>query len=473
MSILKFLIPYITYLCIITFANAQVIVSEKKYTSLELNEDLDSLKSYLIAVHPNPFSVISKRKFEIELSKIKSDFTNGLTLREYYRRISHLVAAISDGHTAIKFPRMNRLLNDESTLFPYIAELSISAPHIIINDYIYDTLAQIPNGSEIISINNIDANKIIATIINNTSGESNAYRLKTASNLFLGLLLNTYFDFGNTFTVKYNYKNEYFIKSFPAIPFKDFKLALQNKKKKAASNTSSMAAYSLSIQKEIKTAIIDFRYCFDGIAFSKFLDSTFDILKNEKIETLIIDLRENGGGNSALGDTLFKRIAKRPFTQFGKTVIKYSKQQKHFNQKQCEEDTSYCSTYNYMKSKTSGTTEIFESKAVIHPYKTNFNGAIYLLTSLKTFSSASTLSQCFKHYHMGTIIGEETGGWLVTYGDKISINLPISELSLSISQKKFYTIGAKENDLHGIKPDIISKSVNALDIAISKIKNSK
>jgi len=46
-------------------------------------------------------------------------------------------------------------------------------------------------------------------------------------------------------------------------------------------------------------------------------------------------------------------------------------------------------------------------------------------------------AQCFKNYSLGTIIGEETGGWIVSYGDKILTQLPISEITLSISQKKF------------------------------------
>lgn len=75
-------------------------------------------------------------------------------------------------------------------------------------------------------------------------------------------------------------------------------------------------------------------------------------------------------------------------------------------------------------------------------------------------------AQAFKHYKTGKIIGEETGGWIVSYGDKITMSLPISKLPLSISTKKFYTVGATDNDKHGVKPDIQINKEEALDYAL-------
>ena len=96
-----------------------------------------------------------------------------------------------------------------------------------------------------------------------------------------------------------------------------------------------------------------------------------------------------------------------------------------------------------------------------------------ILTSLRTFSSASNFAQCFKNYKMGTIIGEKTGGWIVCYGDKVRTKLPITEMPLSISTKKFYTIGSADNDLHGIIPDIEIAAEKALEYTLTKITVEK
>lgn len=437
----------------------------KKFKQSELNEDLDSLRSYIIQTHPNPFSVLSKSEFENKIKEIKAMFRDGMTLHEYYKLINPMVASISDGHTSLKYAG-NKFLQDDTNLFPYIAKLSIKEPYIVIKDYVYETPGSIPNSAEIISINEILAEKIIEKIIKNTSGESNEYRLKTASTIFLGSLLNTYFDFKENFTVKYKFKNKTYKKVIPAITFSNFKKVVQLKKQPKVENIPN---YSLKIYNDKKTALLDFRYFTNEEAFNVFLDSTFRKIKTDKIENLIIDIRENGGGNSILGDALFRYIAKENFTQFSKTIIKYSPLQKEYYKENCDQDSTYCDTYNYMKSQENNTIETLENKKYTTPNENTFSGKVFLLTSLKTFSSASSFAQCFKHYKMGKIIGEETGGWILSYGDKITTTLPLTELTLSISQKQFYTIGATDSDTHGVLPDIKIKSEDALEYTLKTL----
>jgi hypothetical protein len=451
---------------------SQITNDLKKYSPSELNEDLNILISYITQTHPNPFSVLPKNDFEKQVEQIRSQFNKSLTLKEYYLLISPLVASISDGHTSIKYAG-RKFMTDDSKLFPYLAKLSYGSPNIVVNGSIYDTLSVIPNGSEIISINDIPSKQIIEKFIANTSGESKQYRLKTASNVFLGALLLTYFDFNGNFKVNFKFNNIISTKIIPSITFADLQKEIQSKKQSTTNTEKPKPDYSLTLNKEVKTAIIDFRYFDDEAKFQVFIDSTFSIIKKENIKNLIIDIRENGGGNSVLGDQLFKYISKQKFTQFGKTIVKYSQLQKDFYKVKCEEDSTICETYNYLKKQENGKTEELGNENLIDINTNQFHGKIYLLTSIKTFSSASTFAQCFKHYKMGSIIGEETGGWMVAYGDKISATLPITKLQISISQKKFYTVGSTDKDFHGIIPDIRIKPENALDFTLKKIASEK
>ena len=455
---------------ILTKIYAQTPTTPKKYSQTELNQDLDSLKSYIIQTHPNPFSVMSKADFDKKIAEIKTKFNKDLTLKEYYKLVAPLVSSIADGHTALRFAG-SKFMDDESYLFPYTVKMSYSNPQIVVNEYVYDTLAVIPSGAEILSINEIASKQIIEKIAENTSGESREYRIKIASNVFLGAYLFTFFDFGDNFKVKFKVDNKIIEKQIPAIKYAALKKAAQSKKKPAESKKTPN--YSLILKNDSKTAIIDFRYFDDENAFKIFLDSSFNIIKKEKITNLIIDIRENGGGNSALGDQLLQYVSKSKFTQFGRTIVKYSQIQKNFFKANCEADSTNCETYNYLKKQQNGKIETFDDQKLITPNSNIFNGKIYLLTRLKTFSSASNFAQCFKHYKIGTVVGEETGGWIVAYGDKIATTLPISKLAITISQKKFYTVGATENDLHGIIPDVKVKSENALDFVLKKIKSEK
>lgn len=114
--------------------------------------------------------------------------------------------------------------------------------------------------------------------------------------------------------------------------------------------------------------------------------------------------------------------------------------------------------------------ETFSVGDLIFPYTKSdrFNGKVYLLTGTRTFSSAMNFAQAFKQYKIGTIIGEETGGWLVSFGDKVTTTLPVSHIPLSVSTKKFYTVGATDKDFHGVKPDIAIKADKALDYIVNQ-----
>ena len=69
-------------------------------------------------------------------------------------------------------------------------------------------------------------------------------------------------------------------------------------------------------------------------------------------------------------------------------------------------------------------------------YKVN----VFLLISHTTFSSAASFSWAFKYFKMGTVVGEETGGMAVCFGDEINPKLPNSGLLYCVSYKKFISM---------------------------------
>ena len=104
------------------------------------------------------------------------------------------------------------------------------------------------------------------------------------------------------------------------------------------------------------------------------------------------------------------------------------------------------------------------------PEEGHYNGNVFLLTSNNTFSSASSFAWAFKECDMGKVIGEETGGMNVCYGDILPYELPISKLKCYISFKRFWQLRADENDIHGTLPDIAVPSAVALEEAMKQIK---
>lgn len=102
----------------------------------------------------------------------------------------------------------------------------------------------------------------------------------------------------------------------------------------------------------------------------------------------------------------------------------------------------------------------------------HYDGNVILLTSNHTFSSAGSFAWAFKECGIGPVIGEETGGMNVCYGDILGYRLPISKMLCSISFKRFWQMNADENDIHGTIPDIEVPASEALDTALKQIRKS-
>jgi len=442
------------------------------YSSDQLNDDFDFLVTTIKNTHPNPYAVVSEKDFEKRVEMIKENLDHSLTLKEYYRLIAPLVASMKDGHTKLGFLG-RKILYADDYLFPFAVKAKINEPYLEVTEQIDSLHNQLPIGSEIVSINNVAGKEIIEKIIENTSGESSAYRLKMGAdfNMF-GIVLDAFYDFNSGFyDVEYKHNQKLHSAKIPAVTIPQLMTILQNKK--PTNNPGKQTIdFELLLKPEIKTAIVTFNAMNDLEKFQSFLKDSFKKIKENDISNLVIDIRENGGGNSALGTELLKYICPVPFSQYKETVVKYSELQKETYKNYCEAENVNCDQYNYIKNKENGTFETIKDSNFITPYQVDerFNGKVFLLTSTRTYSSAMNFAQAFKYYKLGQINGEETGGWVVSYGDLVPTELPNTKLKLSVSTKKFYTIGTTDKDLHGVKPDNEIKAESALEITLNKIK---
>jgi len=279
----------------------------------ELHKDFDFLVHAIKTTHPSPYSVISKTEFEKQERNIREQFKDSLSLKQYYQLIAPLVTALQDGHTALTFPG-RKLLSATDYLFPYIVKSSLDKPFLTVTENISADYNQIPVGAEILKINNHTAEAIIQRIIDNTSGESKAYRLKMGADYTMfAFLFGTFYELGETVAVTYRFENQNFEKTIPTVVFSNLMEIAKNRKPSKTNNTVETPDFSLVLKPEHKMAILDIRFFSDKDRFQEFLKTSFKTIHDKKIKKVVIDIRENGGGNSALGDELLKYLAAEPF----------------------------------------------------------------------------------------------------------------------------------------------------------------
>ncbi len=162
--------------------------------------------------------------------------------------------------------------------------------------------------------------------------------------------------------------------------------------------------------------------------FETFLAVSFKELKDKKITKLIIDLRENGGGEDSNGLLLYRYLADEPFQYYA----------------------SLNSTKRIITDHPNLATQ--------QPEDNNFTGKVEFLIGGKSFSGAAEFSSVARTNSRGVFIGEETAGGYYgnTSGSKIALVLPNTKIRVNVPLTK-YVMAVKKVEYkdRGIIPDYI------------------
>lgn len=177
---------------------------------------------------------------------------------------------------------------------------------------------------------------------------------------------------------------------------------------------------------------------------------------------LIIDIRENGGGNSRYwSNFLMPLIIDRPYSQSTYTFVKdgpllsrYSKQSglKKVTESIIEdfsfpkETMEMVSDFSYFSAR--------RSRLVPNKDSINFKGKIYLIVDKNVYSSSEGFASFAKESNMATLVGERTGGDGIG-SDPMFVGLPNSGFILRFSKEMGVTEKGSINELDQTEPDIL------------------
>ena len=159
-----------------------------------------------------------------------------------------------------------------------------------------------------------------------------------------------------------------------------------------------------------------------------YLDSIFQ--KMPLPENLIIDIRNNGGGNSNNGFELLGYLTNKPFS-FGVNVQReYKPTQRAW---QIEPDRLHISEYDWK------------------PYKSpTFKGKVVVLAGPDTYSAAEDFIVAFRSIGRGVVIGQSTGG---STGQPLFFPLPFGGMG-AVCSKRDLMVDRTEFVGVGLKPDV-------------------
>lgn len=345
------------------------------------------------------------------------------------------------------------------------------------------TEKEIPLGSEILAINDVEINKIIPELYKYYSTDG-----KNLTGKRVGLMTNfsKYYrlNFGLTQSFKVSYFNpnskhietkniesvgykKYYenFRSIHSMPldlyyYADLKEEQKYNYKQMDSNTGILTVHTFDMGNESAK---------EHKKYQRFLDSTFVDIKAKRIKNLIVDIRNNGGGTDPNDLITYSYLTNRNFQENIEAWISFKKIPliKFYNigipkfirplvvgkyNKQFQEIFPLEKDGKFYQDENSN-----DHKIRI-PNQNAFNGNVYLLTSPKIASAGSLFAAMLAGNENTITIGEETmGGYYGHNGHTpLSYKLPNSKFIITFSAVNLeQDVLKKENQKYdrGIMPD--------------------
>ena len=175
-----------------------------------------------------------------------------------------------------------------------------------------------------------------------------------------------------------------------------------------------------------------------GMNFRDFVLQAFDSIGKARIENLIIDLRENGGGTEGNEDFLFSFLNDRPYTKykyveasaFSYTFYRYTDYRDPRDYLELEADLRrehYRAADGRIIRKPG-----IEPPAV--PRGDAFKGRVYILAGGWTYSGGAEFCSLMKEHTPAIFVGEEVGGGFYgnTSGYSLELTLPHTGIQIDV-----------------------------------------
>lgn len=423
-------------------------LSAAKFPKADLVSDFDFLIKTLEEVHPDLYASADIIEMKQKYEQVRNSLYDEMTLLEFYRVIGKIVPQFKDGHTYIQY---GCLLAQQSELyFPLV--LAFSGNDVIISSDVTNTFKI---NDTIISLNEVPIPKIISKIREYISAEKEIFLFEQLISNF-SFLLSIITDHKSPYKVKVKRKGKLLEREIKGIAISEIMAIRQTFLFNMAAKVKS-----LEIKDDYGLLTVGtFGYHGkEGEEFIKFIDTVFAELKSKGIQKLIIDVRNNGGGNSEMAKHIACYLTDKPVYSFRKILWKSSQQMKDFVRDDVENNTHGWyekDEYDKLLSVKSGECYNWDCEEKENPVKPEltYKGKVYVLSNNMTFSTTTDFLAMVRDFELGTIIGTESGGLPNCFGDSYGFNLPHTNLIISVSHKFFIRPSGNEKD-NDISPDII------------------
>jgi Peptidase family S41 len=438
-----------------------------------LRTDFQILRRALETGSPGLYRHTSKPAFDQIFAQTEATLDRPLTALEFYRQVAPVVAAIKNGHTQLRIPTTESEALDDSVALIPLGVRVLRGKIYVVRDFSGQTASLA--GLEIRAINGVAAPEVIARLLRAVSadGDVTTSRERVISGLGFIYRLFSVLGWSGPFAVTVH---------DPATPT-DRNLTLHGRTGKdieaawrlrypADVEIGYRRPFELRFSDADAIAILviphwdDFVDAKNQVPIATFFQQAFQTLQQRKTRALIIDVRDDPGGEDTYGTLLVSYLLDAPFEYFSDIWMKGLA----FDWLKYGEDSWRAgASDSLMKEVTSLGERGPDGRIHLtkrpnwgpqqQPLQPGFRGRVYVLINGGSFSTSAEFSTALWTRRRAQFVGEEASGYwrsdtsgpdptLTLPATKVRLLIPLVEFDMPLANPTPGSPGA-----HGVMPD--------------------
>ena len=471
--------------------------------------DLEFLIRTLNRVHPDPYRFHSLEVVEASRRRVAESMPASLARTELCLRFNEVIATLDDGHTSMACEQLVIAQWERAAKAspPQTQKVMDYSPFMRLDDQQH-LIVGWPNdapgvepGDRLLRVNGQDADALLAAWAREVSHDTNAGRMAHVARRFRVYLalhgINAPFRLtvaapggpNRDVTIEGEPVN-YFLWGRPAPVTPPVSAPVAQGTPAAPTAAPAIPrASSTPVAKpvEVRTSFFNYRIMRPGIAymdffsligdsllssessFTKAVNAMFRQLAADRPRTLIVDVRENGGGDDGIAAEFLRHITEKPFRLMGQTQVKRSQEVRDAGKSLLRIPFRWlplpllvAEARDYYFGEIGTLSRPRENPVRQRPRaEPFFDGPVCVLTGPHTYSAAAEFAEAVKTYGLATIVGEAPGGQPNSFGNPMPFRLPRSKLTLQIATSRAVRANGDVADFKPVAPDIIVRATAA------------
>lgn len=395
----------------------------------QAHQDITQWMEFLQKTHPDlAYTVPDVAQFQQKVEQIKTSIQQPISVRNFWRKLAPLNSGLSDGHIVITHSNKKQLISEHLKqghgLFPFAVVFDQEG--LIIKSRRSGEKSPLA-GYAIKAINGVSIDQIIQPLLLRTNGDSHEQRKAMLQRRFAS---DYWLHFGNA--------DEFTLDLIKQHSMRNVVVAASHKTAQQDKTFADTFQFSLVDQQTGLLTIKSFLWLAQPKRPVEFMAGVFKQIKQAGISHLIIDIRENGGGDDYIWmQGILPYIADKSWRTGSTYKVKVLEGRADKGEKVGDVIDGEISTINKAEPDNLA----------------KFDGLVSVLIGPYTYSSAILFANVIQDHGFGQLVGEVTGGKSGQTGG-IQV-LKLSHSALEVVSPRFYlTRPSGDRNMEPVTPDI-------------------